>query len=140
MRVTQLAKAYHEMKLALAIKLIGLSWLVGSIAGQNLQRRLAAVSRRCRGDYRSDIRAANQVLGIGGEEMKRVEVTNPMVGICHMQVCTMADVTDEEILDVCNHENPSGTTGGWSQVIRSGEGEPVTCREDNNRKHFLVAC
>ncbi len=81
----------------------------------------------------------------------RVVVTRGMVTICHMQVCAVADATDEEILTVCNRENPSGTTSGWSQVIRTapedselwGPGEalaPKPCADDPTRLHILVVC
>ena len=76
--------------------------------------------------------------------MKKVEITSTFVGICHMQVCVARDATDEEILEVCNRENPSGTTNGWSQVVREDEErpqmEPVQCQDDPNRIHLLVAC
>ena len=81
--------------------------------------------------------------------MDRVVVTRPIVGICLMQVCAEADTTDEEILAVCNCENPSGTTNGWSKVIRVAvEGSmfetdkalPATCADDSSRLHFLVLC
>ena len=76
-------------------------------------------------------------------EEKRVLVTRPFVGICHMQVCAMADVTDEEILVVCNKENPTGTQNGWSKVCRKndkfwGKMAPVTCAQNPGRKHFMV--
>ena len=82
---------------------------------------------------------------------KRIIVSNPLVGICHMQVCAVMDATDEEILGVCNRENPSGTTGGWSTVIRKAEdttefwgGEkllPGPCADHpEERLHILVAC
>ena len=78
---------------------------------------------------------------------ERVIVTRPMVGICHMQVCTMHDATDEEILAVCNRENPSGTSNGWSTVIRAtavdetwGDTRPVACGSEKDRRHFLVSC
>lgn len=82
--------------------------------------------------------------------MERVVVTRAMIGICHMQVCAIKDVTDEEILDVCNAENPSGTSNGWASVIRE-QGDnpefwggdkmlPVKCDDDPERLHFLVAC
>jgi len=84
-------------------------------------------------------------------EDKRVIVTKGMVGICHMQVCAMADATDEEILAVCNQRNPSGTTNGWMSVIRENtpeedtfwpikEWKPVTCQKFPERKHFIVGC
>jgi hypothetical protein len=50
--------------------------------------------------------------------VERVVVTRAFLGICHMQVCAVADATDEEILTTCNSQNPSGTSGGWSRVIR----------------------
>lgn len=80
-------------------------------------------------------------------ELARVVVTRAMVGICHMQVCAESDATDDEILSVCNSENPSGTTNGWSSVCRDvkphrtfGDCAPKTCADDPKRTHFLVAC
>lgn len=82
--------------------------------------------------------------------MERVIVTNPMVGICHMQVCAVSDATDEEILSVCNRQNASGTSNGWSSVIREDapssetwpteKMKPVACKDYPDRRHFLVAC
>ena len=81
-------------------------------------------------------------------ESKRVLVTRPMVGLCHMQVCSVPDATDAEILQVCNGENPSGTSGGWGTVIRLPAGKdeffqtpgPVPCADDPSRLHMLVGC
>ena len=77
--------------------------------------------------------------------MKRVIVTRPMLGLCHMQVCVVEDATDEEILAVCNAENPSGTTNGWSIVLHDddeswGKTAPVRCEDYPDRLHYLVAC
>jgi hypothetical protein len=78
--------------------------------------------------------------------MDRVVVTCPFLGICHMQVCAERDATDEEILEVCNRENPAGTINGWSHVIRQEDeyndkkSLPVQCADDPSRMHFLVAC
>lgn len=74
--------------------------------------------------------------------MERVTITRPFVGICHMQVCAESDVTDEEILAVCNRDNPSGTSNGWSQVHRRCDDKqgPVTCASNKARTHFLVSC
>ncbi len=72
--------------------------------------------------------------------MERVIVTRPVCGICHMQVCAVADATDEEILKVCNGENPSGTTNGWDAVIRRGDGAPVVCATYPERRHIMVSC
>jgi hypothetical protein len=80
--------------------------------------------------------------------MNRIVVTRPFVGILYMQVCAVNDASDEEILEVCNRENPSGTTAGWGRVIRTlkdtcedNKGAlPAICSEDKNRTHFLVVC
>lgn len=77
--------------------------------------------------------------------MSRVVVTKSAVGVFHMQVCAVADATDEEILAVCNRENPSGTKNGWSSVCRSddefwGKVGPVDCAQESGRVHFLVGC
>jgi hypothetical protein len=81
--------------------------------------------------------------------MNRVVVTRAFIGICGMQVCACKDATDEEILSVCNSENPSGTSNGWSQVVRQAEegslfqtekSLPVQCADDPGRLHFMVLC
>ena len=75
--------------------------------------------------------------------MERVIVMRGMVGICHMLVCVERDATDDEILSVCNRENPSGTTCGWTNVVREGDEMapgPVECSEHPNRLHMLVSC
>lgn len=77
--------------------------------------------------------------------MERVVLTRAFVGLVHMQVCAVADATDDEILAVCNRENPAGASGGWSLVCREdndfwGPTAPVACADDPGRLHFLVAC
>ena len=78
--------------------------------------------------------------------MKRVIVTKRMLSIIAMQVCAVKDATDEEILEVCNNENPSGTTSGWGIVVRTDDsliGEkaiPVQCDKYPDRLHFIVLC
>jgi hypothetical protein len=81
--------------------------------------------------------------------MDRVEITQSMIGLCHMQVCAVVDATDEEILTICNSQNPSGTSMGWVSVLRNpedgffGKGDdlkPKQCQDDPNRLHILVAC
>jgi hypothetical protein len=74
--------------------------------------------------------------------MKRVIVTLPMVGIAGMQVCAVASATDQEILEVCNAENPAGTSKGWSQVLRdpADSQAPVVCASHPDRMHFIVYC
>jgi hypothetical protein len=81
--------------------------------------------------------------------MNRVVVTRPMIGLVAMEVCAIKDATDEEILATCNRENPSGTSNGWSVVIRKAKkGDmfatrktiPVKCGDDKNRLHIMVLC
>lgn len=81
--------------------------------------------------------------------MERIIITKPIVNICTMQVCAIKDATDEEMLEACNRENPSGTNNGWSQVIRAVDEEnmfkgknkqPVICKDHPDRIHFLVLC
>lgn len=76
--------------------------------------------------------------------MNRVIVTKQMVNIYTMQVCGEVDVTDDEILKVCNRENPSGTIHGWTTVCRRDsevpQREPIECGEHSTRMHFLVTC
>ncbi len=79
------------------------------------------------------------------ERMEKVIVTKPMVGLCHMQVCVDKTATDEEILTVCNRDNPSGTSSGWGRVIKSDDPNwgtigPVQCKEYPSRIHYLVSC
>ena len=75
--------------------------------------------------------------------MDKVIVSRSMIGICHMQVCVEHNATDKEILEVCNGENPAGTSKGWTTVLRKDnkftEG-PVQCKDYKDRTHFLVAC
>ncbi len=86
--------------------------------------------------------------------MNRVEVTRKMMDpkgfglfcICYMQVCAVGDATDDEILEICNRDNPSGTSNGWSSVVRKPEDEqesdlePVECDNHKDRLHFMVRC
>jgi hypothetical protein len=79
------------------------------------------------------------------DEQQRVVVTRMFSGICHMQVCAHKDATDEEILAVCNRENPAGTSNGWASVVKEDSEfwqgvAPVQCADDPNRMHYMVAC
>jgi len=79
---------------------------------------------------------------------KRVILTKSFVNIFTMQVCAVSDATDKEILDECNLGNPSGTSGGWSSVIRESDERlgreknnvPMPCDDHAGRIHFLVVC
>lgn len=57
--------------------------------------------------------------------MERVLVIRPFVGPLY----------DDEILKVCNTQNPSGTKGGWSYVVQFGK---AVCQEYPDRIHALV--
>lgn len=77
--------------------------------------------------------------------MEKIVVTRPILGLAHMQVCALATATDEEILAVCNRDNPSGTSLGWSRVYRNKTGKdkewaPVQCLNEDERLHFIVGC
>ncbi len=83
--------------------------------------------------------------------MNRVIVTKGMMdaswglyALAYMQICAEVDATDSEILEVCNRENPSGTTNGWSRVVRTNPNnkklEPIQCEDHPTRMHYLVAC
>jgi len=64
------------------------------------------------------------------------------------QVCVVADATDEEILEVCNREDPQLCTGGWHTVVRDGEharelgvdecAAPGPCANCPGRLHKIV--
>ncbi len=81
--------------------------------------------------------------------MERVIITRPFIGICNMQVCAIKDATNEEILAVCNKENPAGTTNGWREVVRTEDPDslfstreslPVRCEDNPERLHLIVLC
>jgi len=76
--------------------------------------------------------------------MERVEITRHMIGICHMQVCAVKDATHEEILEVANRENPSGTSQGWTEVLDENykyeNARPGPCDDDPDRIHYLLVC
>lgn len=81
---------------------------------------------------------------------QRVCVTLPFAGLRAMQVCAVEDATNEEILEVCNKENPQMVTGGWHTVVRTEEDVfkaevdiaalPGPCVECPGRLHIIVLC
>jgi len=83
-------------------------------------------------------------------EGQRVCVTLPFAGFRAMQVCCVEDATDDEILKVCNAENPQMVTGGWHTVVKSKEharelgvndsAAPGDCVECPGRKHKIALC
>lgn len=75
--------------------------------------------------------------------MKDVVVTSPSIGLLYMQVCCKKGVSDQEILEVCNTDNPCGTSLGWANVIRNDTEKhkcPVQCVDDPDREHILINC
>lgn len=80
--------------------------------------------------------------------MERVEVAKPFHGILAMIVCAVPDATDEEILAVCNRDNPAGTTNGWGDVVREEHdwvktnplNAPCACKDHEGRIHYIVLC
>ena len=72
--------------------------------------------------------------------MARVVITRSVLGFAFMQVCAVKDVTDEEILEVANVQNPSGTELGWVRVHRGEDKTLVQCLDDPGRLHFIVSC
>lgn len=81
--------------------------------------------------------------------MDRVIITRRFVNLCTMQVCAKSDVTDEEMLRVCNEQHPSGVEHGWSEVLRVATEAnpfktfnklPVPCADCPGRTHFFVLC
>jgi len=75
--------------------------------------------------------------------MDRVIVLKEWNGLIAMSVCAVEDATDEEILEVCNKENPSGTDNRWCNVVRNNEEpdrNPKQCESYPDRLHYLVYC
>ena len=80
--------------------------------------------------------------------MNRVVTMQPFFTMIGMRVCACSDATDDEILAHCNRDNPSGTSAGWTSVVRATDGSlfreankaPVQCADDPTRTHFVVLC
>jgi hypothetical protein len=70
-----------------------------------------------------------------GTKMNRVEIIRPVVGLNAMLVCIEAGISDQEILEVCNRENPISKPAGWTTVDRSSSRQ---CTADETRLHILV--
>lgn len=72
--------------------------------------------------------------------MDRIITLKPIVGIVYMQVCAKGDANDEELLEFCNKDNPSGTRYGWTSIAHEGNKAPVQCGHYPDRMHFLAVC
>ena len=82
---------------------------------------------------------------------ERVFLTGLYAGVWSNHVCVVPDATDEEILAVCNANEPSvyGKKYRWTRVIRTEEdakaigvswkdAKPGTCLECPPRIHMVV--
>ena len=81
--------------------------------------------------------------------MDKIIITRSALGLAAMQVCCEKNATDEEILEVCNTNNPSGTEQGWNIVLSSKEdadrvemsgSAPVVCGVYPERLHKIILC
>jgi len=75
--------------------------------------------------------------------MDKIVIIHPAIGFCFSRVCAEKNATDQEILEICNARNPSGTQGGWSQVLRDDapvHQRPMPCDDDSERLHCMVVC
>ena len=85
-------------------------------------------------------------------ELEDVVIVNPLLSFMGMIVCVKDGLEDDVILKQCNRLNPSGTSGGWSVVVRTVEQSffqdddgqpsdlPVPCDTYPGRTHFVVLC
>ena len=81
---------------------------------------------------------------------QRVLVTMPYAGFRAMQVCVMEGVPDDEILSICNAENPQLVSGGWHTIVRDAAhaaelgvdttAAPGKCVECPGRWHKIALC
>lgn len=73
--------------------------------------------------------------------MDRIMITRRQLGHLHMQVCIDPDVTNDDILDVCNRQNPRDPTSAWQSVRRYCGDTPMTkpCPAHPHRLHLLVS-
>jgi len=84
------------------------------------------------------------------QEGQRVLVTLPYAGFRAMQVCVVEEATDEEILKICNRENPQLVNGGWHTVVKSKKhakecgvdenSAPGKCEDCPGRLHKIILC
>jgi|CXWL01.1.fsa_nt_gi hypothetical protein len=73
--------------------------------------------------------------------MDRILVTRRQLGPIHMQVCIDPAAADDEILTVCNTQNPRPSGSTWQSVRRNCGKIPMTkpCPAHPYRLHFLVS-
>lgn len=66
----------------------------------------------------------------------KFETIRRITGLSGMLVCCPEEATDDQILEFCNRNNPSGTSRGWDNVLRRNV---ETC-EFKGRVHHIVVC
>lgn len=82
---------------------------------------------------------------LNAKQQEDVIVTQPFMGLCHMQVCAHKDVPLHIVESEANLQNEAGTSGGWHLIaegfhdIKEGQA-PVPCKDDPARIHYLLVC
>ena len=78
--------------------------------------------------------------------MEKVIQTVAFVNIYTCQVCAEKDLTDEEVVQLLEESNPTGTSNGWSSIVREVTDVfdescmPKPCADYPDRMHYLVTC
>ena len=57
-----------------------------------------------------------------------------------LQVCAVADATEEEIVREANRQMPCGTPLGWLFTDGSRDAGRVACAHDPHRVHVVLGC
>jgi hypothetical protein len=78
--------------------------------------------------------------------MEKVIMTRSFINIYTAQVCAEKGLSDEDILREVNISNPSGTSKGWTSVVREVTDVfkencmPKQCADYPDRMHYLITC
>lgn len=71
------------------------------------------------------------------------EAVTTKLGALSMQVCVPKELTDEQVIEFAEDDNPSGTDKGW--IIRKqgdeslmGKDERVVCEDDPEKVHIML--
>lgn len=64
--------------------------------------------------------------------------------IISCSACVKEDLSIKEIEKQVNIQNPTGISSKWriskDKTFRNGEINPCQCKQNNNRKHYLLNC
>lgn len=93
-----------------------LRYVAGNRLRVNKIRRLVASGR-----FKSTAEAGAFWDSVRVRRRKRAMVTGAYAGLFACQVCVVPDATDEEILAVCNRDDPRTEGFSWTKVIRTKE-------------------